>query len=153
MEAKEYKFGDKTYIQKPLVLGQMRQLSKMFQGLEITGNMTIVTLIDLLGEELPKALAVVLTEKGGSIRDKQLHEMAEELEYSISIDDAVQVAEDFFECNQVTSLSEKITKLFGGMLNLEKTTEETGSNTSVSMPLEEILPKETGSSGTAPLTN
>jgi hypothetical protein len=152
MEPIKYHFGDKTYIQKPLVLGQMRQLSTVLQGFKLSGNLSVADIVDFLGAELPKALAVVLTEEGKSPKNKDLTAMAEELEYSISLDDAVKVAEDFFACNQVTSLSEKITKMFGGMMSLESL-EETGSNTSVSMPQEEILQSGTGSSGTAARTN
>lgn len=152
MEPKTYNFNGKVYIQKPLVLGQMRQLSSLLQGTNLAGKKTVAELVELIGSELPKALAIVLTEEGKNIKDKDLNKIAEELEYSITLTDAVEVAEDFFGFNQVTSVSEKIQNLFGGMWNLE-IPEETGSNTSASELQEETSQKETGSSGTAPQTS
>ena len=110
---KEYMFDDKIYEQKKLVWGQLRQLVKLVKGIEFRSGMTAPELIAVLDENLIPALAIVLTEKGASIKDKDLEAFAKELEFIIGFDDALVVIEDFFVCNPMDSYLSKISGLVG----------------------------------------
>lgn len=62
----KYIIDGKTYIQKPLVLGQIRQLIGHLKGLEIKPGSSGVGIVFELGDQLPAALAIVLVEEGKS---------------------------------------------------------------------------------------
>lgn len=109
----EYEFGGKTYVQNELVWGQVKQLASVLKGVQIEGNLTVIKIIELLGVKLSDALAVVLTEKGTSIKDKNLEKMAEEIEWSIPIKIKIKVIEDFFSCNPTALIFEKLAGLMG----------------------------------------
>ena len=140
-----YEIGEKLYLQKPLVLGQIRQMMKAIEGLVIPGEVNPLGLIPVLGDKLPLALAIVLTPEGVSLKDKDIHSLASEIEFEISPETSLQAVEDFFVCNPVPSLLERL----GGMAEKisKAMSKETGlKNSSAPLP-EEILPKETESSG------
>lgn len=113
MAEKKYDIGGKIYVQRPLVLGQTRQLLRLLGGLELPGNLEIRSVIETLGESLPAALAVVLTEEGKNPKDKDLEALASELEFEITLDQTAQVVEDFFGCNPLPSLLDKLTEAAG----------------------------------------
>ncbi len=104
----KYQIGGKTYIQKPLVLGQVKQLNALLDGMVIPKDISVSGLIKLLGDKLPLALAIVLTEKGKHPKDKDIEALAKELEFEIDADTTSKVVEDFFDCNQIVSLIERI---------------------------------------------
>ena len=104
----KYEFGGKTYIQEMLVWGQVRQLASILKGIKFEGQMTVGVVIDILGDTLPSAIAIVLTEEGTSLKDKDFESMAKDFEFSLPIDVAVKVIEDFFICNPTVSLLEKL---------------------------------------------
>lgn len=62
--AYEYEIDGVTYIQKPLVLGQLKQLLSLLQRLRIPADTDALGVIMAIGADLPDVLAVVLTEKG-----------------------------------------------------------------------------------------
>ncbi len=109
----EYEFGGKTYVQNELVWGQVKQLASVLKGIQIEGNLTILKIIEILGVKLSSALAVVLTEKGTSIKDKNIEKMADEIEWSIPIKTKIKVIEDFFFCNPTALIFEKLAGLMG----------------------------------------
>lgn len=137
----KYEIGGKTYIQRPLVLGQIRQLIGQLGGLKIYPGSGGVGIIFGLGEKLPSLLAVALTEEGKSPKEKNVEEMAKEIEFEIDPETAIKVVEDFFVCNPTSSILERIGKL----RKLIKT--KTGSKSSSSSSPEETSSKETPSSG------
>ena len=140
-----YEIGGKKYIQKPMFLGQIRQLMNLMQGIVIPHDIDTMGLVSLLGDKLPLALAIVLTPEGVSLKDKDIHSLASEIEFEISPETSLQAVEDFFVCNPVPSLLERL----GGMAEKisKAMSKETGlKNSSAPLP-EEILPKETESSG------
>lgn len=108
-----YEFGGKTYIQRPLVLGQLRQLLKVLKNVEIPGDATALGLIEAFGDKIQDVLAVVLTEQGTSLKDKNLTALADDLAFSVTPETAFQVCEDFFSCNPVSSLLERLTGAMG----------------------------------------
>ena len=146
----EYEIGGKLYIQKPLVLGQIRQLMNLLQGVVIPSNVDTLGIIAALGDRLPKAIAIAITPAGMVVKDKDIDTLASEVEFELSTEAVVQVIEDFFSCNPIASLLERL----GGVA--EKITsqmDKTGLKKSASSSPEEISPKETISSGDTPLPN
>ena len=128
-----YEFGGKVYTQEKLVWGQVRQIASALKGISFDGEMSVVGLIDAIGEKLSTALAVVLTEEGTSVKDKDLDVLAKEIEATIPIDIVMQVVEDFFICNPTALILEKLTGLMEGVqermnLQAKKLAESTSIN-------------------------
>lgn len=145
-----YEIDGKTYVQKPLVLGQLSQLLAVLKDARIPVNTSVAGLMEALGGHLPDALAVVLTPEGQSPRDKNLMELSEELSFSVSLPTALQVIEDFFSLNPVSSLLERLT---GGMLkitaHLNPATESTGSPSSLPEAISQGVTTSSGDSVSA----
>jgi len=108
MEERKYKIGDKIYVQRPLVLGQMRQLLDLLKEVTIPAGADAYGLIRALGESLPRALAIVLTEEGKSPRDKNIKEAACEIEFAITPEETLEVVDHFFDLNAIPSLLSRI---------------------------------------------
>ena len=104
-----YEFGGKVYVQNKLVWGQVKQLSFVVKDISFEGELTVQYLIDLLGDKLSSALAIVLVEEGKSLKDKDIAVLSEEIENTIPVDVMFQVIEDFFTCNPIASLLERLT--------------------------------------------
>ena len=121
---REYEFGGKVYIQTELVWGQVRQLVATLENIEFKGDLTVPNLIQILGDALPTALAVVLTEKGQSIITKDLEALAEQLTFTIPVATTIQVIEDFFVFNQTASILEKVNGMVSKLLVEQKGLEE-----------------------------
>jgi hypothetical protein len=142
----KYDISGTTYIQKPLVLGQIRQMRGVLDGLAISPSEGSAGLILALEDRLGLALAVVLTKEGETLKDKDLHALADEIEFAITGETIMKVVDDFFTCNPVASLFEKVT----GIVKKIRAAIPTGSRTSVSSLPTEISPKETPSCGDSP---
>jgi len=125
---KSYQFNGKTYLMKPLVLGQIRALMEILKTVKIE-RVNPTTIVFALGEKLHYALAIVLIEEGLHIKDaiEKYRERASELECLISPEDALQVVEDFFELTPVSSLAEKMA---GTIKNLTQQISKTSSTVS-----------------------
>lgn len=125
---KTYQFGEKTYLMKPLVLGQLRALMEILKTVKIE-RINPSTIVFALEEKLHFALAVVLIEEGLPIKEaiEKYRERALELECLISPEDAMQVVEDFFELTPISSLAEK---LAGTIKNLTQQISKTSSTAS-----------------------
>jgi len=145
MEEKSYEIGGKTYIQRALVLGQIKQLKGVLAGVEISEDFTVQEIIETLEDRLYQALAIVLTEAGTALKGKDLPTLAEELEWSIPPETAFEVIEDFFICNPTASLLNKLAGVIGKIRGLMG--KGTGSTNSASSSAEETLSNETTSSG------
>jgi len=148
---KHYEIGGKKYIQRTLVLGQIKQAREVLSGIVMPSNLTVQDILMALEDRLPLALAIVLTPEGESPRGKNIQSLAEELEFAIEPEQAVEVIEDFFICNPVASVSERLL----GMVKKvrEMVAKKTGSTSSASSLPEETSPEETPSSGDTPLEN
>jgi len=145
-----YKIDGTIFVQMPLVLGQLRQLLAVLKNVEIPAVADALGLIQAVGDRLPEALAVVLTERGQSPRDKDLAALADRLAFSVTPETTLQVVEDFFDCNPVSSLLER---LAGVMANATRNLAPIGSTTLSSSSPQETSPGETRSSGDADGTN
>lgn len=138
----KYTVGDKIYIQKPLVLGQISQLIECLKGktIEWSGPLEMYS---QLKDRFPRLLAIVLTEEGKSPGGKDLDTIEVEVEFSIDLDTTLKVIEDFFDCNPTASLLKKL----AGMSTKILRQMPTGSKKSPSPSQEETSPGETPSSG------
>jgi hypothetical protein len=112
-----YEIGSKVYEQKALVWGQVQQLTNLLKGLSFSQDMSPVEMISIIGDKMPIALAIVLTEQGKSSKGKNLTEVAEELAFDTSVELVVRIIEDFFDCNPTALYLEKINKMVGSVTN------------------------------------
>ena len=157
MEQKQYTYtiGGKTYIQKPLVLGQVNQLMAVLRGTSFPQTDDMFVLVSALGNKLPMALAIVLIPSppegegwgegglGRYLMDRDLKAIADELEFSIDPVTPLQVADDFFDCNPIVSLLEK----FGALGTKLRSRIETAKLGSIKSP--SSSPAETSPGATA----
>ncbi len=145
-----YTIGGKKYVQRPLVLGQVNQLMQLLKGMVIPERLDIMLLISLMGDRLSKALAIVLIEEDcKSLKDRNLEALAAEISFNVETETAIKVVEDFFDCNPIASLLEKLsgmTEKIGSMIDKKKTSSAASSSSSP----EATSQKETPSSGVLP---
>ncbi len=161
MEQKEftYDIDGKKYIQRELVLGQLLLLIVLLKHIRIDASMDIAALIASIGLKMPEALAIVLIPAGAEISDKgddeKRRSLAKELSFSIKPDVVFTVVEDFFDCNPIASLLERITGLMEKLtLNaVFKNIKNPASNPSSSSSQTETSPDGSQSSGGTPLEN
>jgi hypothetical protein len=66
-----YEIAGKTYIQRPLVLGQLKQLSAVMKH-EIPSEINMMGVIDILSDVFPDILAISLTEGDTPIKEKNI---------------------------------------------------------------------------------
>lgn len=112
MKEKIYVIGEKKYVQKPIVLGQVRQLTDLFKDVVIPEDLSITSILMSLGSNLGKAIAIVLTEEGASLKNKNIEESASDIEFNITPEQALEVVEDFFGITDISLVVEK----FNGMM-------------------------------------
>ncbi len=129
---RKYQIGGRAFTQRPLVWGQVKQLNALIKDMQLpSSGVTVPLLIDVLGEKLPVVIAVVLTEDGQLLKDKDVSSLAAFLEFEITFEQSVQVVEDFFTINPITSVLEK----FGTALDhLNKRTKTAISTSTGSLP-------------------
>ena len=115
---KKYQIGNTIYVQRPVVLGQLAQLIKVIPDsadiTEITGPNDVIT---FLGDALAEAMAIVLWPRGVSSLDKDLDSIKAELTLAMDLPTAMEVIEDFFGFNQVSSLVGRVGNLMTMMEN------------------------------------
>ncbi len=151
MEERQYEIGGTTYIQRPLVLGQLRQLLKVMEGIYIPSSLDAMGLINAMSGNLPTALAIVLSPRGVAVRDKDITALTTEIEFAISLEQIVEVVEDFFDCNPLPSLLEKVI-MAAGSITKQLTPAEKSTVSASSSPAETSA-AGTGSSGDSHLTS
>lgn len=167
-----YTIGGKPWTQRPLVLGQWKQLMALLKGMAIPAGSDIPQLIELLGDQVPLVLAIVLIEEGGNLRDRfglrtapgfagvpipewyqnpeVMLEIANEIEAGIDAETVMRVIDDFLSCNPVSSILERLGAMLAKAGQIQKMM-STGSMSSSPSSPEEILPSETASHGDTPL--
>jgi hypothetical protein len=115
-----YKAAGKIYVQKPLVLGQIKQLTAALGNIAIpvsaAADLGAISLLAMLGDRLPDILAVVLIEDGTPLREKDLDALAAEIAATFDLEMTVQVIEDFFDCNPAASILERLTQVMGNIM-------------------------------------
>ncbi len=121
VEPNKYEIGGKTYTQQTLVFGQIKQLRPVLEGMDLTGDFSPNDVIEVLGEKLPRVMAIVLCPEGVKIEDKDLGDIEHHLSFNLDIITAFDVVEDFFDCSPVFSLVGRFQSL------AEKFAQETGN--------------------------
>jgi len=124
-EKYKYEIGGVVYEQKKLVLGQINQLIGLLKEVNIPAEATAMNLITALGDKLPLAIAIVLHKPEVKLKDKDIKEVADEIEFEMSPELALEVIEDFFDLTPISSLLEKVGKTVEKVA--EKMKMETGS--------------------------
>ncbi len=115
---KKYTIGKVVYIQRPVVLAQLTQLIEIIpDDADITGIKGPNDVIAFLGEALAAGMAIVLCPEGVDLQKKDLDVIKANLMNAMDIPTAVEVIEDFFGCNQVSSLVERVGSLMDMMEN------------------------------------
>jgi len=152
---KNYEIGGINFEQRRLVLGQWRQLRAELEGLELPPGdflRSLVTALEQAGR-LDRALAIVLTPRGTSPKDKDVGALAEQLEYAITPEQIAEVLADFFTCNPVSSILSQLAGVVHQVLlalQQELLRGRTASSRPSSSSPGEISPSESGSSGESP---
>lgn len=109
-----YAINGNIYTQKPLVLGQVMPLIKLLEG-KVINDVSPLALVTVLGETLPRCMAIILIPEGASVRDRDLDALEAEFSDNMDLDTAMQVASDFFLCNPLSSLSAKFRQMITGV--------------------------------------
>ena len=144
----EYEIGGRKFVQKALVLGQVKLLISTIRGVALPRDATPASLVIALGDKVSDVLAIVLSEEGIPLKNKKLRDVQDLIEEHLSIEQSIGMVEDFFDCNPIASISEamiglakKVEQVMTAKVSKEPSTE------SVSPLAEETLPSETISSG------
>jgi hypothetical protein len=124
-EKYKYEIGGVVYEQKRLVLGQINQLIGLLKEVNIPKESTAMNLVTALGDKLSLAIAIVLHKPDVKLRDKDIKEIASDIEFEMSPELALEVIEDFFDLTPISSLLEKVGKTVEKVA--EKMKMETGS--------------------------
>ncbi len=103
-----YQIDGRTYVQKPLVLGQIEQLLDVIDGIELRHDMTQGEILAAVKKDIPLAMAVILCEKDTKLADKDIDTLAKELKFSVDFETAQAIVTDFFVCNPIVSLLKKL---------------------------------------------
>lgn len=147
MQEATYTINGKTYTQRPLVLGQVKQLMELLKGVSIPRNADAFGLIEALDEKLPQALAIILQEDGIPLKDKNLSELSLEMQYGVTPEITLDIIDHFFELNPIASLLSRIGNLVQTIWSPVPPVPETASISSASFSPEVTGPSETPSSG------
>lgn len=146
MEIKKYEIAGKTYVHPAQVLGQLKQLEQLLEGVRFSGNLDIITVIKILGDKLPQALAIVLVEEGKLPKDKDLDALAVDVEQYLTLEQIMEIVDGFFSLNPLSSVIEKIVAMMGHFMESVAQL-RTGSPESASLSVTETLQNVTESSG------
>jgi hypothetical protein len=103
----KYEINGKKYIQKPLVIGQIKQIAGLLDDFQMKETPSTMDFISALGDKLPNFFAIILVEEGKSPKDKDLNLMAKDLE-QCSLETAIKVIDDFFSCNPLSLVFRKV---------------------------------------------
>jgi hypothetical protein len=146
---KIYETGGRRYVQRPILLGQIRLLLPLVSGIAVHPDMSELDLISQLGDRLPAALAIILVEESAAdlraaMQSEALSARTEDLAWSVGPETALEVITDFFELTPISSIGAKIA---AALKQLSARLPKTNSNPPSSNSAAETSPNETSSSG------
>lgn len=155
--SKTYEIGSKSYRQEAIVLGQLGKLTDLLQGLQIDVGGTAPQVLFALQGKVPDALAIVLIADGEDVRqamtDEAVADRADALAWSLTPEKAVEVIEDFFDVNPISSIGEKIRKALAGMRAATAGTPSSASSTSSPEATSRVETRSSGESRPEPPSN
>ena len=143
-----YNIDGKIYHQRPLVIGQVKQLMDILGEITLPAYIDMPGIISILGDKLPSALAVILTPEGVHPKDKDIEALSDELAYAVDLETSIQAVEDFVGLNPIVSVLEKLNGTLG---TIQKNM--TGQTNSSVSSQEGTLHDGTQSSGDIPSEN
>lgn len=108
-----YTINGKTYTQRMLVLGQIKQLTEALAGVNIPAGAGVGQVAGLIGDHLARCAAVVLQPEGVAHRDKDLAAMEAEFAEHLDIVTADQVIDDFFALTPAATIAKLLGRLRG----------------------------------------
>jgi hypothetical protein len=148
-----YVIGGKRYVQNKLSWGQVLHVVGLLRGADLRQAGGIFGVIEALGPKLPELLAVALVPEGQSPErtPEELAETAAALAANPEV--MFEALSDFFVCNPVVSLAEKMTGTIQTITAaLKPTSPPPSSRPSASSPTA-TSPNAAPSSGEAPRKN
>jgi len=108
MQEKTYEINGKTYVHRPQVLGQLKQLEELLKGTNIPAGAGAMGIVEALGDKVPIALAIILTGQGKSPQDKDLEALAAEMLWGVDLAQTMEIVDDFFSINPLSSAFAKV---------------------------------------------
>ena len=138
MKEKRYKIGDKVFIQRPLVFGQWKQVMELF------AEMREAEPLDIFAH--PRCMAILLMEKGVSLKEKNLEASTEFIEQNIDAMISLEVVNNFFDLSPVHLFSQKLIEVRGKIEQMRPGSTKPAS----SSPAETSLKKKRSSGGSPP---
>jgi len=117
------------------------------RGIAIPSDLNPISLVTALGENLFAVMAVIITEEGLTPRDKDISQLAVEIEYGVTPETAIEVIAHFFELNPIPSL---LNHLWALTAQIKEKLTEIGLTNSASLSAAGTSPDETGSFGISP---
>jgi hypothetical protein len=118
MQEMEYDINGTIYVQRPLVIGQVRQLAAVLKGVSFHPEMDVADLVEAMGDRLFTAVAIVLNEKGRPLKGRNIEALAAELEFIMTPELLLQAIDDFFVLNPISSILDRIGTLTEKSRNL-----------------------------------
>jgi len=112
-DVKKYVIGEKTFIQRRLVWGQVKQLIKEIEGVELPSSPTPRDILTVFEAKLPRLVGIMLIPEGQTAKSKNIDEMIELFEWELGVDQIMEIIEDFFDCNPIPLWLEKVNKGMG----------------------------------------
>lgn len=152
MQPKKYNINGKTYVQKSLVLGQWEQLIPLLDKFNFA-EFTAAGIIREMSSEIYQALAIVLIPEGIRIKNKDIAALADEFAEEMPLEILMEILEDFFLFNRISSLASKFKNLtdliIASIRELMTKTAAPGSTNLSESCAPETSPGATGSPGTS----
>lgn len=108
-----YTINDKTYTQRTLVLGQIKQLTVALAGVNIPAGAGVAEVAGLIGDQLPRCAAVILQPEGVPHKDKDLPALEAEFAEHLDIVTADKVIDDFFALTPAETIARLLGRLRG----------------------------------------
>lgn len=119
----EYTINGVCYVQAPVVIAQILDISKTVAGMD-TDFEDLQAFITAAGDRLPQLLAIVLTEKAAYLNDpikalqgKDVAALTATFRYAADMETTEKVVADFFTCNPVSRVLQRIDQ-GSGMLGM-----------------------------------
>ena len=118
MTSERYEINGKTYIQRPMVLGQVKQLVDAMQGVVIPPGAGVADIAGILGDRLANCAAAVLQPEGVQHKDKDIKAMSAEFSEHLDLEQADKIIDDFFALTPARAFTRLMAKMqigFAGM--------------------------------------